>query len=72
MVDEIAWLTGHSEEGLEGLSIKDTTLVLFRAVGHEVSDEVVCVWSNQTGEGSREVVAKEETGLAWFLVQNVL
>lgn len=67
MVYEAAWLASDGEEGLENVSVQVASLVLLGAVGHEVDHEVVGVWSNQTGEGGGEVVARERGLVSDFL-----
>lgn len=55
-VNEVAWGTSDREEGLQDITVKLTTHVCCRAVGHQVNDEVVCVWSDKSGERGGEVV----------------
>lgn len=61
-VDEAAWFAGDGEEGLEDVAVEYASLVLFRAVGHEVDHEVVGVGGDQTAEWCAEVVWVVEDG----------
>lgn len=56
-VHEVSWLASDGEEGFESLAVEDTAHLRFGSVAHEVDDEVVGVWGDETGEGGGEVVS---------------
>lgn len=64
VVHKATWLSSDREERLESVSREETTLVLGRVVGHEVDDEVVCIWCDEAREWVGEVV--------WVVLNGVL
>lgn len=57
-------VSADSEELLQHILVQSATWLLGRVVRHEVNDEVVRSWRNQSGEGAREVV--------WVVVDRVV